>query len=434
MNRRVSLPFLLEGWAECVPDIRVAGIRTDSNEVGPEDAYLHLGPGGRRAMRRAVERGAVAIIHDAAMPVTGSGVPSIGVSELAQRLPALAARLHHHPADALRIAAVAANGQSASPAWFIAQSWQRARGGAALIAAEGAGRFDSLRRGPLPRDPLGLQGALSACLSDGADLLALDVSPTLLANRCLEEVAVDVAVYAGGENGEADAFNPLFASTAPRFAVVNHDTAEGKALASRAADGVQVLTFGSRGATELQGAVRAMDSTGMTIGLASPWGRGEVRTGLLGRRNLDGLLAAAGALALMGLPWAQVMHQVEIMRSAPGRMCCLAGEGNQPSAVIDHAHTPTALESVLMSLRDHLHGRLLCVLVDAGANRGALLRVANRLSDQSFHATHRDRSRIIREALGLAGPGDIVLIAGAGRGRWATRGEAEVRSLMEEAA
>jgi UDP-N-acetylmuramoyl-L-alanyl-D-glutamate--2,6-diaminopimelate ligase len=434
MIRRVSLPFLLEGWAEPIPDVRVAGLCSGSNRIAPGDAYVHLGSGGRQALRRARERGALAIIHDETLKVELPGVPAIGIADLAGRLPALAARFHHHPADALRIAAVATDGGPASPAWFIAQSWQRARGGAALVAPAGTGRFDALQPGPVPRNPLAVQDVLAGCLADGADMVALDVTTGLLCNRGLEEVAVDVAVYAGDETGGADDFLPLFADTAPRFAVVNHDAAAGKALARRAADGVQVLTFGSRGATELQGSVRAMDANGMTIGLAGPWGRGEIRTGLLGRRNLDGLLAAAGALALMGVPWAQVMHQVEIMRPPPGRMYCLAGEGRQPSAVIDHAHTPAALEEVLLSLRDHLHGRLYCVLVGAGANRAAMSQVGGALSDRLLESTHRGRGRVIRDALRQAGPGDIVLIAGAGRGRWAQRGAAEVRSLMEEAA
>jgi UDP-N-acetylmuramoyl-L-alanyl-D-glutamate--2,6-diaminopimelate ligase len=434
MSRRVGLPFLLEGWAEPVPEIRVAGLCSDPNRVAPDDAYIHLGAGGRPAMRRARERGALAVVHDASLKLETQGVPAIGVADLAGRLPALAARFHHHPADALRIAAVAADGGPASAAWFIAQSWQRARGGAALVSAAGAGRFDALRPGPLPGNPLAMQGALAGCLADGADMVALDVDTGLLRDGGFKEIAVDVAVHAGGESSDADDFLPLFAGAAPRFAVVNHDSAAGKALARRAADGVQLLTFGSRGATELQGSVRAMDANGMTIGLAGPWGGGEIRTGLLGRRNLDGLLAAAGALALMGVPWAQVMHQVEIMRPLPGRMYCLAGEGRQPSAVIDHAHTPAALEEVLLSLRDHLHGRLYCVLVGAGANRGELLQVGGALSDRLFESTHRGRGRVIRDALRQAGPGDIVLIAGAGRGLWAQRGEAEVRSLMEEAA
>ena len=46
-----------------------------------------------------------------------------------------------------------------------------------------------------------------------------------------------------------------------------------------------------------------------------------------------------GALALMGMPWDKVMHQIEIMSAVPGRMNCLAGERGQPAAVIDGARS-----------------------------------------------------------------------------------------------
>ena len=183
MSRRVSLPFLLEDWAEPIPDVRVAGLCSGSNRIAPGDAYVHLGSGGRQALRRARERGALAIIHDETLKVELPGVPAIGIADLAGRLPALAARFHHHPADALRIAAVATDGGPASPAWFIAQSWQRARGGAALVAPAGTGRFDALQPGPEAKapDPRG---------QEVGDAVAYDVG-----------VAVGVASVDGERNG-----------------------------------------------------------------------------------------------------------------------------------------------------------------------------------------------------------------------------------------
>jgi UDP-N-acetylmuramoyl-L-alanyl-D-glutamate--2,6-diaminopimelate ligase len=264
--------------------------------------------------------------------------------------------------------------------------------------------------------------------------------------------------------------------------VVNHDEAEGKTLTRLVDPGTQVLTYGTNGATELQGSILGMDSTGMNLNIASPWGGGNVRTGLLGRRNLSNLLAAAGTLALMGMPWDKVMHQIEIMSAEPGKMNCLAGELGQPAAVIDGARTPEELEDVLLTLRSHLHGRLVCVLADIdqenrclgepAANRrsgesresalqgrlGAteetagcrphsrlsplqrvswqaeMVRVAELLSDQVITASRANRRDAIRRALRDCGPGDIVLIAGMGLGDWQRHGEAAVRDLLEEAA
>jgi UDP-N-acetylmuramoyl-L-alanyl-D-glutamate--2,6-diaminopimelate ligase len=112
---------------------------------------------------------------------------------------------------------------------------------------------------------------------------------------------------------------------------------------------------------------------------------------------------------------------------------------------VDFAHTPDALEKVLTALREHCTGRLWCVF-GCGGNRDAGKRapmgaVAVRLADQVVLTSDNprdedpgkiladilagvpdrrsvriqpDRARAIREAIGAADAGDVVLIAGKG--------------------
>jgi UDP-N-acetylmuramoyl-L-alanyl-D-glutamate--2,6-diaminopimelate ligase len=216
-----------------------------------------------------------------------------------------------------------------------------------------------------------------------------------------------------------------------------------------------------------------MDSLGMTLSINSPWGGGEVRTGLLGAFNVSNLLAAAGTLALLGMPWSQVMYQLEIMRAVPGRMHCMGGEVGRPVVVVDYAHTPDALSQALTALRSHLHGQLVCVFGcggdrDAG-KRPMMARVAESLADRIVITTDNprgeqpaaiigdmlagleepdqaqvveDRAAAIRQAVLGSGAGDIVLVAGKGHEAWQEMkgqkipfsDEATVNSALEEAA
>ena len=311
----------------------------------------------------------------------------------------------------------------------------------------------------------------------------LEVSSIALAADRVREVAFDVAAFTnltqdhldwhGTMEAYAAAKRRLFIDAHPRFAVINFDDAFGKILAGEIGNGTEVFTYGTNGSSELRGSVLQMDSLGMTLKLASPWGGGEVRTGLLGSFNVSNLLAAAGTLALLGMPWSQVMHQLEIMRAVPGRMQCMGGEVSQPVVVVDYAHTPDALQQALTALRAHLHGRLVCVFGcggdrDAG-KRPMMARVAESLADRIVLTSDNprdeepsaiigdmlagleqpddavvveDRAVAIRQAVSESGSGDIVLVAGRGHENWQElkgqkipfSDEAAVNAALEDAA
>ena len=360
----------------------------------------------------------------------------------------------------------------ASTTHFIAQSWQRAEGQAGIAGSAGCG---PLKSGALAHsgasDAIGLQAVLARCIDHGVGKVALEVSSHALGRGHYRDITFDVAVFSGA--GQGTDSEPLFLDGHPRFAVVNHDDAAGKALSRQINNGTQVLSFGTNGSTELRGSILGMDSAGMTLSIASPWGGGELQTGLMGRSNLSGLLAAAGTLALMGMPWNQVMHQLEIMRPLPGRMHCLGGEPGQPVIVMDDADTPEMLGQALEALRSHLHGRLTCVFgcsseLGAGQRR-MMARAAEALADRVVMTAAPndgadpfaifadmmkglkrpgearlvpDRADAIRRAVAESGTGDIVLVAGRSREDWqATSGrnplfndETTVRELLEEVA
>ena len=121
------------------------------------------------------------------------------------------------------------------------------------------------------------------------------------------------------------------------------------------------------------------------------------------------------------------------------------GGGNKPLVVVDYAHTPDALEKVLLALRPHAKGQLLCLFGCGGdrdrGKRPEMGAIAARLADRVIVTDDnprgedgdaivadilaglaapqavtvvRDRAAAIALAIGQAGPDDIVLVAGKG--------------------
>ena len=487
MSCPMTVATLLEGWCDSVPDVVVTGLGLDSRRIERGHAFVAVAGGithGLAFAAQAEARGAAIVLHDGLAPVPELGIPAVPVPGLERRVPALAARFYHYPSEQLTVVGVTGTNGKTSTAHFIAQAWQRTSGDAGLIGTIGHGRLGELKpMGMTTPDPISLQGMLAGCIDEGVEKVAIEVSSHALDQGRCDEIAFAAAVftnlsrdhldYHGTMEAYAGAKRRLFIDCHPRFAVINQDDALGKSLIAEIRNGTEVLSYGTNGSSELRGAVLRMDSSGMDLRLASPWGAGEVRTGLLGGFNLSNLLAAAGTLALLGMPWTRVLQQIETMHAVPGRMRCLGGERNQPVVVVDYAHTPDALRHALTALRSHLHGRLVCVFGCGGdrdrGKRPMMAQVAESLADLVVLTSDNprgeepgaiirdmlaglqrpgaalvveDRGAAIRRAVRESCDGDIVLVAGKGHEAWQeSKGqrvpfsdEAAVRAALEEAA
>ncbi len=487
MSCPMSLQTLLEGWCEAASGVLIEGLSLDSRTVRQGQAFVAVAGEQTHGMKYAFQaeaRGATVVLHDGLVDLPALNIPTVKVPGLGERLSAIGARFYRAPSEHLTIAGVTGTNGKTSVAHFIAQSWQRDTSNAGIIGTIGYGPLDRLQAAEMTTpDPISLQAMLAGCLDQGIEKVAMEVSSHALDQGRCDDVAFDAAVftnlsrdhldYHGSMEAYEQAKRRLFTDCKPRFVVINHDDPAGKALSRHVAKSTQVLSYGTNGSTELRASIVDMDSSGMTLSIASPWGGGKLHTGLLGAFNVSNLLAASGTLALLGMPWNRVMHQIEMMQAVPGRMHCLGGESSQPVVVVDYAHTPDALEQALLALRAHLHGRLICVFGCGGdrdsGKRPMMARVAESLADRVVLTSDNprselpeeiikdmmtgldeparaevvmDRAEAIRRAILESHSGDIVLIAGKGHETWQETGgrkipfsdEDSVRSALEDAA
>jgi UDP-N-acetylmuramoyl-L-alanyl-D-glutamate--2,6-diaminopimelate ligase len=231
-----------------------------------------------------------------------------------------------------------------------------------------------------------------------------------------------------------------------RSAVINIDDAFGRALCASLPATTKAIGLSSQGAqADVRAENIALDAEGLAFDLVIGDARFAVRSSLLGRFNVDNLLAVAGTLHALGDAPVAIATTLAQLQPVAGRMNRLGGNLGQPLVVIDYAHTPDALEQALTSLRAHVRGRLICVFGCGGerdrGKRPQMAAIAERLADvvivtddnprsedgdaivaeilAGFERpqqiiVERDRGAAIARAVQQAGEGDSVLVAGKG--------------------
>jgi UDP-N-acetylmuramoyl-L-alanyl-D-glutamate--2,6-diaminopimelate ligase len=466
MTRAMLLSELLPDVAGIPADLAITGLVQDSRVVASGDAFVAMLPArqevpsshGMHFVDQARARGAGAILFEPPLP-DGLEAPAdaISVPGLSARLGAMADTFHGHPSRAMTMVGVTGTNGKTSTVQLLAQAWALRGVRSGSIGTLGAGLYGAV----VPTGfttPLVLQlHALLAQLRDaGAQAVAMEVSSHALDQGRVDGVHFDVAVFTNltrdhlDYHGDMQAYGAakakLLAWPGLRAAVVNLDDAYGRELRAALPADTHTIGLSSRGG---QADVRAenvlLDAAGIGFDLIVGDERASVQSPLLGRFNVDNLLAVAGALHALGEGAGAIASTLSRLQPVAGRMNRLGGDNAMPLVVIDYAHTPDALEQALSSLRAHAQGRLVCVfgcggerdagkrpqmaaIAEAGADlvivtddnpRGEdgdaiVADILKGFSRPDAALVQRDRAAAIARAIGTAGASDIVLIAGKG--------------------
>jgi UDP-N-acetylmuramoyl-L-alanyl-D-glutamate--2,6-diaminopimelate ligase len=146
----------------------------------------------------------------------------------------------------------------------------------------------------------------------------------------------------------------------------------------------------------VHGRVGEMSARGLSLDIHTSWGGAQLKSGLIGRFNAENLLGVLAVLLAGGMQLDAAVHSLSGMQAVAGRMQRLGG-ADQPTVVVDYAHTPDALEKVLLTLREvNAGGKLICVFGCGGdrdrGKREMMGRVAERFADLSIVTSDNPRS------------------------------------------
>jgi UDP-N-acetylmuramoyl-L-alanyl-D-glutamate--2,6-diaminopimelate ligase len=443
-------------------DPEIAGLTADSRTVGPGFLFAALRGtrlDGRRFAAEAVARGAVAILTDipAALSLVREQRDQIALVTDAnpqRRLALLAARFYGRQPST--IAAVTGTNGKTSVVHFTREIWASMGLPAASLGTLGLVTPAGGRSGSLTTpDPAALHHDLAELVTRGIEHVAIEASSHGLHQFRLDGLSVAAAAFTNLTRDHLDyhgdiahyraAKERLFTAllTPGGTAVLNRDSEEFARLEAVCREcNHAVISYGTDAAADLR-----------LASLKPRIGSQALVVNVFGRRHelvlpLAGEFQAMNALAALGLVIATggeadvAAEALTKLTGVPGRMQFVVDHQGGRGIVVDYAHTPDALATVLAALRPHTRGRLVA-LFGCGGDRDAGKRplmgeVSARLADRVYVTDDNprtepaaeirraileavpdaieigDRRQAIATAIADLAPDDILVIAGKG--------------------
>jgi UDP-N-acetylmuramoyl-L-alanyl-D-glutamate--2,6-diaminopimelate ligase len=369
-----------------MPPVPITGLTADSRVVAP--GYLFAALPGARVDGSVFIADAVAAGAAAVLAPQGTewppGVPPRPLIQHAEprRALALLAAMHAGAQPEQMVAVTGTNGKT-STVDFLRQLWQLSGRAAASLGTLGViapGRNGG--GGLTTPDPVALAETLAQLARAGVRHAAMEASSHGLDQFRLDGVRLTAAGfsnltrdhldYHGTLGAYREAKLRLFSTLLPRGApaVINADMDAETFAALRniaVARGHDLRTVGEAGTTIRLLGTRPLPH-GQVMRVTAAGATREIEISLPGRFQADNCLLAAGLAEASGLP--RALDLSPRLRGVRGRMELVARLPNRAAAYVDYAHTPDALERLLMALRPHTENRLLCVF-GAGGDRDA---------------------------------------------------------------
>jgi UDP-N-acetylmuramoyl-L-alanyl-D-glutamate--2,6-diaminopimelate ligase len=376
-------------------------------------------------------------------------VPQIRVPSVRAAMGPMSAVVFGRPAAAMRTVGVTGTNGKTTTTYLLESIFAAAGWPAGLIGTTGArvdGEPVELAR-TTPEAP-DLQRLLAEMRDRGIRATAMEVSSHALHQHRADGIEFDVAVFTNLTQDHLDYHHSmeayfeakamLFVPSRAKTAIVNVDDPAGRRLLDAS---IPVTTF----AVDRDADMRATDVETGPGGVAFQVDGVAVRSTIPGAFNVWNALGAFAAARALGIDASVAADGIASIHGIPGRMERV-DDGTGPLVVVDYAHTPDSIRSVLRAARPLTAGRLIVVFgcggdrdrdkrpqMGAAATAAADLTVITTDNPRSEdpaaivaeiepgavegggpYVIELDRRMAIRRALEEAGQGDVVVIAGRG--------------------
>lgn len=387
---------LLPQPSELTEDFEIQNVTDDSRLVQQGDVFVFdkevTNQDGKQFIQQALEKGARAVISNIQMDgVTYVDHPALCLVKWAT---------HCHPHMPETVVGVTGTNGKTSVVWFYRQMMNALKHKTAALGTLGVYVDDKkiAETGYTSPTSLVMHQHLDDLVKQNVTHAALEVSSHGLALHRVDGVKFKAAAFTnlspdhrdfhGSMEAYAAAKYRLFSELLPESgtAVIHITHQACWPLAALCKErGMNVISYGSHSA-ELVVRPTEIQPDGMVVEMLYGEEKYTAKVPLVGAFQTENIAAAIGLAMGSGESFEDIAGTVQYITSVPGRMEIIQKQQeNQPTVVVDYAHTPDALENAIKALKPQVQGKLWVVFGCGGdrdtAKRPQMGKIAQDLAD-----------------------------------------------------
>ena len=437
----------------------ITGITDSSRDITEGMVFVAIAgfeQDGHDYIPHAVEQGAALVVGEHDCPVALS-IPYLKVANSRQALGQLADKFYQHPSGRKRVIGITGTNGKTTTAFFLKHLLEQQGFGVSLIGTI-YNEINGIQY-PTPNTTPNAEKVHELIAASKDDFVVIEVSSHGLTQYRLEGVAFDYALFMNLQHDHLDYHKTMaayFEAKALLFdklkpsgkAVVNIDDAWGLKLAQRlVSKGVAVITVGHQEDAVLS--IKKMTNQEVTLAVSDE--TSALDPHMPGEHNLYDIAMAGAVIQDLGYPLADVTEQMRSFAGVPGRYEIVHLKDGV-HCIIDYAHTPEAVTSILTSMHKdgaeritHIFGfrgnrdaskrdemiaastgqsaRLILTTDDLNSIPEAVMRQEYADYQQKIAGMHKidvimDRTLAIQTAVNEAREGDWILVTGKGHEKY----------------
>lgn len=438
-------------------NVAVEQLTFDSRKVLPFTAFVATRGtqvDGHDYIAKAIESGASAIICEVLPAELKEGVTYVRVVDAASTLGIMAANFFDLPAKQLKLVGITGTNGKTSVATLLFRLFRALGHKCGLISTVdiriGTRTIPSTHTTP---DAIRLNELLAEMVNEGVAYCFMEVSSHSVVQERIAGLHFTAGIFTNITHDHLD-YHGTFAEyikakkrffdqlPADAFALVNADDANGSVMVQNTK--ATKHSFAVHNMADHRARIIENQLTGLHLSIDGH----DMYSRLIGEFNASNLLAVYTTATLLGEEPVNVLTALSDLQPPVGRFQVVRSTGGVVG-IVDYAHTPDALKNVLATINDVCsENENVITVVGCGgdrdrAKRPVMASIASQLSNHVVLTSdnprteepmailnemrkgvtegyrdrvwvNSDRREAIMQAVGMANPGDVVLLAGKG--------------------